>query len=197
MTGREFHPMSGKPFAVLAAISVCAFIAGAADLTGGDDELFNPVTEWVIDYSAANGIPAGWRYDIPGDLVKFVSSSSGRALQVKNVNPGHALFTYNDPKIFERLTGTVLVEITLAFPKRMTDTTAKHQFYFGFAGSGDPAAQLIVGLNEHEVGGTISGRPRSRRALLPAMSQRVFQSSLLNASGPIAAFSSRNGIPEP
>ena len=149
--------MSRKLFAILAAVSACAFAAVSADLTGGEDELFNPVTEWLIDYSTANGIPAGWRYDIPGDLIRFVSTSSGRALQVKNVNPGHGLFIYNDPKIFDRLTGTVLVELTLAFPKRLIDTTAKHQFYFGFAGNGTPATQLVVFLSEREVSGTISG----------------------------------------
>ena len=157
MTGREFHPMSGKPFAVLAALFAGAFIAQAADLTGSDSVLFDQVSEWVIDYQVGSSIPAGWRADAPGDRIRLVDRHGAKAVQIRNINPGHALFTYIDPKVFDKLTGTVLVEIELAFPRKLLDSTATHQFCFCFAAGTNPVAQLVVGLSEHNVYGTITG----------------------------------------
>ena len=154
--------MSKKLFTVFAAMFACAFAAVSADLTGSDAALFDQPVDWVVEYSAENGMPgADWKCTIPAARRSIVERDGEKALRVQNVNPtetskvASGLYTYADPKAFAKLTGTVLVEIEVAFPEELKeDKKAHHQFYFRYSSGNDPITDLIACVNVANTWGT-------------------------------------------
>ena len=148
-----------RAFGIAVAVALgCAVFAGPAAAPNDESgAIFDRITEWAIDYSAGDGPPPAsmWRIVPPPERFSIVERDGGKALRVDGDGLRFTPFILLDGRVLDRFSGTVLVDMELAFPEP-PPAGIDHQFYFGLSCAGSKRVQAVLGLGGNRGEGTFS-----------------------------------------